>query len=256
MKTSQEVKKITLESLSHFSEKALALLKHKDLLRFLIKRTVIEAICEEVELPKDIVNNTFISFLKQKDLKTKRDLKLYLEKKGNLREKDLKDQINLPLKMKICSLKQFGSKAELHFMDRKDDLDQFTYSLLRLKDSDLAYELYLQIEASERDFREMAKSHSLGPERHSCGVIGPNSLKKTNPLLKQKLLAAKEGVLMEPLKLGDWWVIIRLEEKISAKFNEQMKEIMSMELFDSWVEDIANEVMLDMKTYPNSTEEN
>ena len=50
------------------------------------------------------------------------------------------------VKQKTFIREQFSPKSEARFLDRKNELDQVVYSLLRLKNKFLAQELYLQIE--------------------------------------------------------------------------------------------------------------
>ena len=65
---------------------------------------------------------------------------------------------------------QFAAKAEARFLDRKHELDQEVYSLLRLESSFLARELYLQIESGESNFADLAKRYAEGPERNTNGI--------------------------------------------------------------------------------------
>ncbi len=67
----------------------------------------------------------------------------------------------------------FAAKAEARFLERKNELDQVVYSLLRLENSFLARELYLQIESGESNFADLAKRYAEGPERNTNGIVGP-----------------------------------------------------------------------------------
>ena len=83
-------------------------------------------------------------------------------------------------------------------LERKNELDQVVYSLLRLENSFLARELYLQIEAGESNFADLAKRYAEGPERNTNGIVGPVSLTQAHPILVEKLRVAQPGVLLEP----------------------------------------------------------
>ena len=91
-------------------------------------------------------------------------------------------------------------------MERKKDLDQVVYSLLRLQNSFLARELYLQIESGESNFADLAKRYAEGPERNTNGIVGPVSLTQAHPTLVEKLQVAQPGVLLEPFRIsaGGW----------------------------------------------------
>ena len=67
------------------------------------------------------------------------------------------------------------------------------------------------------------------------GIIGPQSLGKVHPVLKEKLLNAKKGELLNPFKIDKWWVIVRLEERNEAKLDDFLRSKITLSLFDKWV---------------------
>ena len=130
---------------------------------------------------------------------------------------------------------QFAPKAEARFLERKNELDQVVYSLLRLKNSFLARELYLQIESDESNFSDLAKRYAEGPERNTNGIIGPVSLTQAHPVLVEKLRVAQPGVLLEPFPIADWWLVVRLERYSPATFTEEVADQMCREMFNAWI---------------------
>nr|WP_255441642.1 MULTISPECIES: peptidylprolyl isomerase [unclassified Synechococcus] len=129
----------------------------------------------------------------------------------------------------------FLPKAEARFLERKHQLDRVTYSLVRVRDAFLARELYLQILNGEASFAEVASKHGEGPEKKAFGVIGPRPLAQGHPVLVEKLRSAEPGKVMEPFRIDDWWLVVRLEELHSADFNPQIANQMASELFDDWI---------------------
>ena len=129
---------------------------------------------------------------------------------------------------------QFAPKAEARFLDRKNELDQVVYSLLRLENRFLAQELYLQIESGESNFADLAKSYAEGPERNTNGIVGPVSLTQAHPDLVEKLRVTQPGVLLEPFRISDWWLVVRLERYSPATFSDEISDQMCQELFVEW----------------------
>ena len=129
---------------------------------------------------------------------------------------------------------QFAPKSEARFLDRKNELDQVVYSLLRLKDSFLARELYLQIESGESNFADLARIYAEGPERNTNGIVGPVSLTQAHPVLVEKLRITKPGVLLEPFQIGEWWLVVRLERYSPATFTDEISDLMCNEMFAEW----------------------
>ena len=129
---------------------------------------------------------------------------------------------------------QFAPKAEARFLDRKNELDQVVYSLLRLENRFLAQELYLQIESGESNFADLAKRYAEGPERNTNGIVGPVSLTQAHPDLVEKLRVTQPGVLLEPFRISDWWLVVRLERYSPATFSDEISDQMCQELFAEW----------------------
>ena len=98
------------------------------------------------------------------------------------------------VRQKTFLREQFAPKSEARFLERKNELDQVVYSLLRLKDRFLAQELYLQIESGESNFADLARTYAEGPERNTNGIVGPVSLTQAHPNLVEKLRVTKPGV--------------------------------------------------------------
>ncbi len=67
------------------------------------------------------------------------------------------------------------------------------------------------------------------------GIIGPQSLASAHPVLKEKLLTAKNGELLIPFRVDSWWAIVRLEEKVEAKLDDFVRQRITLSLFDKWV---------------------
>ena len=129
---------------------------------------------------------------------------------------------------------QFSPKAEARFLDRKNELDQVVYSLLRLENRFLAQELYLQIESGESNFADLAKRYAEGPERNTNGIVGPVSLTQAHPVLVEKLRVTQPGVLLEPFRISDWWLVVRLERYSPATFDDEISLKMCQELLAEW----------------------
>ncbi len=154
-----------------------------------------------------------------------------------LEESDALWQAELPLRISRHCSEHFAHRAEQRFLARKNQLDQVIYSLLRVEDGALARELYLRIAEGEADFAELAATYSQGAERSTRGVVGPVPLLQAHPSLAELLRTSRPGQLRPPLRIEQWWLVVRLESLRSASFDDEMRDRMSRELFDEWVEE-------------------
>ncbi len=221
-------------SIDTLNTDALALLRRHNILRTLVERQVVDDAVEAVELSEDEKTKARDGFYQRNRLPGPEEVKTYRARLG-LSSEDLDRQILRPYKIqKLCET-DFQAKAEAHFLTRKNQLDQVVYSLLRLKDGALAREMYLRIASREANFADLAAAHAQGPERSTNGIIGPVPLTQAHPQLAERLRTSTPGVLMEPFRIADWWVVTRLESYTPASFSPEMAQQMSKELFDIWV---------------------
>lgn len=131
--------------------------------------------------------------------------------------------------------REFGPKAEAHFLERKKQLDRVVYSLLRIQDPGLARELYLRISEGEANFADLASEYAEGPEQATRGIVGPVPLTQSHPLLVDRLSTATPGVVLEPFPIESWWLVVRLESFTPACFDEATASRMVQELFEQWL---------------------
>ena len=131
----------------------------------------------------------------------------------------------------------WGHKLGSYFLRRKKQLDQAVYSLIRVKDMELARELYFRIKEGEQSFAELAREYSQGSEALNSGMQSPVERSKIPPSLAQMLFVSQPGELWPPTRLGEWVVIVRLEKLIPAQLDEAMRQQLLDELFDRWLQE-------------------
>ena len=221
-------------TLQDLGTETLDLLRRCDLLQPLVQRLLVKEATKDIKLSNELITNCLKNHCQQEGIRDEAALNSWLEEKALSRE-ELIEQVGLPVKLGQLAREWFDSQAETRFLERKEILDQATYSLLRVKDSGLAHELYLQLEAGEADFESLAKEHSEGPEKNNQGKVGPGSLMRAHPALRNVLRTAKTGVVLEPILIEQWWIVTRLEERQEANFDGAMRQRMATELFQDWV---------------------
>lgn len=136
------------------------------------------------------------------------------------------------------------NKLESFFLARKSKLDKVIYSVLRTHEPELAQELYFRIQAKEQSFAECAAQYSQGIEAQTSGLIGPVELSVPHPKLAKMLTIGKPGQLLPPTRLGDWFLVVRLEKFIPAVFDEAMRQKLLNELFKQWLNEQINQLLI------------
>ncbi|MEB3361314.1 MAG: peptidylprolyl isomerase [Synechococcaceae cyanobacterium] len=161
------------------------------------------------------------------------------QQESGLTPTDVLWQVERPSKLVQIAQERFASKAEARFLQRKAQLDLVTYSMVRLKDANLARELYLRLAAGEASFAELSKQYSEGHERKSLGQIGPYPISNAHPELAERLRSARDGEVMAPFQVLEWWLVVRRETYEPAVLDEAMAKRMANELLQEWVEEEA-----------------
>jgi parvulin-like peptidyl-prolyl isomerase len=128
-------------------------------------------------------------------------------------------------------------KLESYFLNRKGDLDQVVYSLIRAQDASLVQELFFRIQAGEQTFAELAQAYSQGLETHTGGIHGPVQLGMIDPQLAQILRTSQPGELHFPVCIAGWFVLVRLEVFIPQPLDQAMRQHLLQELFERWLHD-------------------
>ena len=210
------------------------LLRRTDQLQSLVRRLLIEESTKELNPPEKLMEQALSKHCQQEQLKNEEALESWLSERF-ITKAELLVQLSLPLKLSALALEAFAPKAEARFLQRKEALDQATYSLIRVENSGVAHELYLQLEAGETSFETLATQYSQGPEQKSGGKVGPAPLMRAHPQLRQRLWTATPGVVLEPVLIEKWWVVSRLEERLEASFDEAMRQRMATELLQQWI---------------------
>jgi hypothetical protein len=135
---------------------------------------------------------------------------------------------------------RWGLEVEIHFLRRKPELDQVVYSLLRVRDADLAAELHQCILEGEASFADLATAHAEGRERHSYGVIGPLPILTAHPEISSRLRVGQPGQLWPPFQVDEFWIVLRLEQHLPARLDEPTAQRMLEELFEAWLQERVN----------------
>ena len=127
-------------------------------------------------------------------------------------------------------MNNFKDEMPNYYLKRKSDLDMIEYSLIRVKNQNLANELFLRINEKEEKFEDIASKYSEGPEKTTNGHIGPVSLGNSHPLLAQLLEISEENKVSSPIMIDSWWVIVRKDKLLNTSLNDEIIQKLALEL--------------------------
>ncbi len=208
-------------------------LRENDSLIHFIRNFIVNIICREVDL-KINFDELNKSFCKKNNIKTEAGFSRYLELKGMMMEDHKRNLINGE-KIYYIANNKFSKKAESEFINNKNFLGIYKYDLLSIFESDLAHEIYFQLESEEINILDLKKKQYSMKSKLNISSYGPNDLIKTIPNIRDKLVGLDNGEFCYPFKFNDFWIIVYLNEKKEAEFNHLTKSKMVLALFEEWI---------------------
>ena len=109
-------------------------------------------------------------------------------------------------------------------------------------DSGLARELWIRLE--EGDNLQGTHQYGVGEEAQRKGVLGPMPIGLLQPEVLQEILRSlRPGELSAPRQIGEWHVLMRLEQLKPARFDEAMREQMLQEALDEFLRQRVSRVL-------------
>lgn len=136
------------------------------------------------------------------------------------------------LKMQKVFERQYGDQVEPYFLKRRADLEQVVYAIIRVESQGVAEELYLSLLDDEHDFGVLAEQYSTGEERYTRGLVGPMLVTQPHPQIRKALSALKVGELHAPIRLDRWFLLLKLEHRLTARLDEAQRQKLLQEMFE------------------------
>lgn len=206
------------------------LIRRCDLLSHLLRRYVEERIVALVPLSSDEIKAAELEMIGSVDVND------WLSAKG-WSSSDLMISATRELALQKFSQQHFSPGLEDCFLSTHGGRDEIVYSLIRVRNSGLAREIYLRIVEGELPFPEAARHFGEGPEARHQGLIGPIRLSQLHPqLLADSLRGLQPGELAKPFVLGEWYVILRLEHFAPARLDDEMRSLLLKEQLDAFLD--------------------
>jgi parvulin-like peptidyl-prolyl isomerase len=211
------------------------LMRQQGLCLAVAQAAVLDEIARAISLDHQDENRLIETWLRYQNVTNDQELAEWLPRKG-WSHADLRYFATKGMRLQIFKQRMFADEVELRFLERKLQLDQVTYSLIRVKEGALAQELYHRLHDDGEDFASLASTYSQGPERHSGGRIGPVPLDQAHEVVANQLRVSEPGQLWPPLFLVNIWLIIRHERLDQARLDDDVRQAMVDDLFDEWLD--------------------
>ena len=225
---------LEIDNRVYTAEDLVPLLSQYQILPRLAQEIIIDQAIASVECTEEEQTQAYNQFCQQHQLASDEEVKTWITQQG-MNQQQFEQLITKRLRLEKYKDAQWGDQVEGYFIKRKSQLDRVVYSLIRIDKAEVAQELYFRIQEGESSFRELAMEYSQGTEAQTGGLIGPVEINAPHPKIAQILATSKPGQLIPPTRVGEWIVIIRLENFLSAKLDSSMRQRMLDEMFREWL---------------------
>lgn len=225
---------LEIDNQVYTAEDLVPLLSQYQLLPKLAQEILIDKAIAGIKCSEEENNLAYERFCQQNQLTSEEQVQTWLDKHSMNREQ-LQNSITKRMRIDKYKKQIFSDRVDAHFIKRKSQLDRVVYSLIRVEKPEIAQELYFRIKDDENTFSTLAMEYSQGAEAQTGGLIGPVEINAPHPKIAQILATCQPGQLVPPTRVGEWIVIIRLENYISAKLDDAMRQRMLDELFNRWL---------------------
>ena len=216
------------------AEDLIPLLTQYQMLPKLAQEILLDRAIAGIECTEEENTLTYNQFCQQNQFTSEEQVKAWLDKQGMSRDR-LQNLITKKLRLDKYKEKTWSDEVDAYFIKRKSQLDRVVYSLIRVEKPEVAQELYFRIKDDENTFSALAMEYSQGTEAQTGGLIGPVEINAPHPKIAQILVTCQPGQLIPPTRVGEWIVIVRLENYLSAKLDDPMRQRMLDELFHRWL---------------------
>ena len=140
--------------------------------------------------------------------------------------------------LRVFAESRFGPGLEEYFLSSGGSLDQVIYSVLRNRDFGVVQEMWIRLEEESVSFAELACEYGQGPESVRKGLIGPQNMGDVAPVeLATILRGLQVGQVSNPITIGEWHLLLRLEQLQPACFDEKMKSTLLRAQLDNFLEE-------------------
>lgn len=217
-------------------ETLIPLLNRYGLMPQLVRELVIDQALETFELaPTDQV--VALERFDQANNVQSEEQRQLLAQQQQMSLEELTTRIFREEKLNRYKTETWGPKIESYFLQRKNKLDRVLYSLIRTQEAGLAQELYFRVQDDGQPFADLAREYSEGQEAQTGGLIGPVELSVPHPTLSRMLSVSQPGQIWPPTRIGEWFIVVRLEKFLPAKLDDATRQRLLDELFGTWLKE-------------------
>ena len=173
---------------------------------------------------------------KKKSIKSPKEMKNWF-RLYEINYNEWLDLINSDYIWASWCMEKFKNNLSNYFSIRKEFLDNYYYSILKVKNKEFADEFYMRLKENESSFEEIANKFPDVIDQSSNIKIGPVSINEVESPIASLIKIGHKDQLWEPKLFKNIWLIIKLDKVLNAEFDNNLKIKLSLELGDRFLEE-------------------
>ena len=135
----------------------------------------------------------------------------------------------------LWCMNKYKDELAQYFIKRKDYLDLYYFTIIKVKSEEVADEIYLRIKENESTFEEIKNTFSYANENFHAEKKGPISIDKMEDSIASLIKIGDLNQLFQPKLSNGLWLILRKDNILKAEFNHQQKIKLSLELGEKFL---------------------
>ncbi len=132
---------------------------------------------------------------------------------------------------------KYKDEVNPYFIKRKDYLDVYYYTIIKVKNKEVADEIYIRLKEKESTFEEISNNFSSENDSFYAEKIGPISLNGMEASIASLIKIGDINQLFQPKLSNGFWFILRKDNILKAEFNHRQKIKLSLELGEKFLND-------------------
>ena len=210
-------------------------IRQKGLVEEFIRDQLLQRILAQVDLPQQQQDQIWADFLRQNELEDAQALEAFLAAKY-LNQDLLREQVIRPHRLIQYRESMWGPFVNGLYLQRKDEFDIITFSMVRSRDYNVMQEVYFRLKDGEETWLSIGRQ--LNPDQPETPVVfGPVYRAQFASELVDHLYSCGVGVISPATTIGGWTVVSRLEHIQPSVLDDTIRAILLKDRFDAWLEE-------------------
>ena len=218
------------------TEEVMAVLRKERKLPELVKSLILDRNLNQVTLAAGFEEELVRDFRLQQKLESDEAFSDFLQK-NHITVALLQQTLSLRRRMVQYREERWGPRANSLYLKHKDRYDRISYRRLQTSNADLMQEVFFRLKDKEDSWETLARQFPGAPADADALQRAIPAAQIEAPLL-EAMRKAGPGVVTRPLRLNPSTVVVAELEHIEAsRFDDELRELILREEFDSWLEE-------------------